>query len=245
MELTGRMKVAKFETAKEGLEKQAAAQKEKAEEQAPRLFPPARRGAVAGGVVGAGGAALAARKENLRRISEGMHSARPTTAVVPAAKRISLRRAALGGSAVGAGIGGAIGLGYGVKKLKEHLQKQASGLTPVQKRLLGGAAGALGAGALGGAHHYLKARPGRGGKSIHELEQEMELERLKRLFKNQDPDLKKLPAMKKMKQRYREMMLEHTQKAKQTPGRAALKGAIPYALGGGVVGAGFAPRLIS
>jgi hypothetical protein len=151
--------------------------------------------------------------------------------------------AALGHGTYGTAIGGAAGLGVGIHKLRKHYQsKQADALTTTQRRLLGGAAGAATAGGAGFLQHYLGARPGKTGKSKHEMAQEMALADLRSRLAIQGFDPENPPASKKLKERYHQMLLDHTRDAKGSPGRAALVGAVPYAVGGAALGAHFAPR---
>ena len=226
MELTGRKQAAAFSEAQEKLAARPETEKTAAlstQEGPSAIKPPSLGkatgiGTALGAAAGAGTGAALARKAGT-----------------------SLGKTMVGAGTVGAGVGAAAGLGLGVRKLMKHVRREENqpkiaSLSPLQKRLVGGAAGALTAGTGGGLFHYRQARPDASGKSKHERVQASELARLDALFDGQPKGTSKLKA------KYHQLLLDHTQQAKQSPGKAALVGSVPYAIVGGLLGAHLGPR---
>lgn len=145
--------------------------------------------------------------------------------------RYVLSNAVLGGLA--GGVGGAVGGAAGASKT----EKKAGKLSETQQRLLGAGIGAVGAGAGGGIAHYLGAKAGKAGKSRHEIAQEAALRQHEENLLARGIDPSELKGPRKLKHKYKQMLHRHTQAAKDQPVAAGLVGSVPYAVGGGLVGA--------
>jgi hypothetical protein len=197
------------------------------------------RGALAGGVTGAGLAGVATHYAN-----KGLAAGAP---------RISRGLAALGGGTVGAGVGATLGAGYLIHKaMKAHTDASTKTGSAAESMLVylrshPRAAAAVGAALLAtpaaaGGYLHEKARhtAGGGGKSKYEIDNALELEKHRAHTEHAGTD----SAVSKLKEKYLRMKERAGVEAREDPRRAALYGALPYGLLAGTTGATLVPRLL-
>lgn len=255
MQLTGRKAAAARALDAETAEKSAEYTQQEVDA---RMAAPGRyahRGLIAGAVLGAGVAGLAARRFNgqeAARVGElARHAfAHPVTETAPA---VSVGRAVLGGGLAGGAMGGLTGGVLGVRRAlapgQEEPAKQASAYEQMVEYLAarpalraGAGAAALGVpmGALG--YHLEKGKhtPGPGGVSPHNAGTSMDLAR---------HDAETAAGVHggvagKARRYWLESKDQAAADASRHPRRSAAIGSIAYALPGALTGAGLASRVL-